>query len=173
MEHKLSELTYKVVAITEIEPFDTNECIDWAIEMMELGYETPNLLMLASFSKPTSYFEIINYVENTVKELGLEMKNRDDAILSYASYYVHKIVKKEKIREKLADLYKFCLERDFEDLVYDFYLLYWAWDQFDSEDSELNHYWKGARKDNIEQIVITEATKWIAAYNERYLQQPK
>jgi len=173
MNKPISELTYKIVALTEIEPFDTNECIDWAIEMMELGHESPTLFMLASFSKPTSYFEIIDYVRNTIKELGLEMKNGDDAVISYVSYSVQQIIKKEKIRKNLTDLYKFCLRRDFDNLVYNFYLLYWAWDQLDYEDDNNNHYWEGVTRDNIEQIVVNEAIKWIETYSKNYEQQSK
>ena len=171
MTKVISELTYKIVAFTEIQPVDTNESIDWAIEMMELGFESPTLHMLAGFSKPTNYFEVIDYVTDTVKELGLEMKNGDDAILSYASYYVHQIAKSQKVRENLTDLYNFCQMRDYEDFVYDFYLLYWAWDDLDYEDNEHNHYWEGARRTNIDKIVIDEANKWIQKNKEHYAQQ--
>lgn len=36
-------MTYKIVVFPEIQQVDTNESIDWAIEMMELGYESPTL----------------------------------------------------------------------------------------------------------------------------------
>lgn len=101
----ISELTYKIVAYTEIQEVDTNESIDWAIEMMELGFESPTLHMLASFNKPTNYCEVIDYVTDTIKELGLEMKNGKEATLSYASYYVHKIAKSQKVKENLTNLY--------------------------------------------------------------------
>lgn len=166
----ISELTYKIVAFEEIQQVDTNESIDWAIEMMELGYESDSLFMLAGFNKPTNYFEVIDYVKDTVSELGLQMKTGDDATLSYASYYVNQIAKKEGIRENLTELYKFCQMRDYEDLVYDFYLLYWAWDDLDYEDNEYNHYWDGARRSNIEQIVVQEAKMWIEKNEENYAQ---
>ncbi|MFK7952854.1 MAG: hypothetical protein AB8B73_08400 [Ekhidna sp.] len=168
---QISNLTYKIVAFPEIQQVDTNESIDWAIEMMELGYESPTLFMLASFNKPTNYFEVIDYVKDAAKELKLEMKTGEAGILSYASYYVHQIAKGEKVRENLTELYKFCQIRDYEDLVYDFYLLYWAWDQLDYEDSEHNHYWDGATRSNIQQIVVEEANQWIKRNREHYAQQ--
>lgn len=167
----ISELTYKIVAFAEIQQVDTNESVDWAIEMMELGYESPTLCMLAGFSKPTNYFEVIGYVSDTVKELGLEMKNGDEAILSYASYYVYQIAKGQKVRENLIELYKFCQMRDYEDLVYDFYLLYCAWEELDYEDNEHNYYWEGARRVNIEKVVIDVAKKWIEKNEKHYSQQ--
>lgn len=171
MNRQISELTYKIVAFPEIQQIDTDECIDWALEMMELGYESPTLHMLASFNKPTNYFEVIDYVTNTIQELGLEMKNGDDAVLSYASYYVHQIAKGENVRDNLTKLYKFCQMRDYEDLVYDFYLLYWAWDDLDYDDNDYNNYWNGARRSNIETIVVDEAKKWIEMNLKHYAQQ--
>lgn len=170
MTRPISELTYKIVAFPEIQQIDTNESIDWAMEMMELGYESPTLYMLASFNKPTNYFEVIDYVTNTIKELGLEIKSGDDAVLSYASYYVHQIAKGENVRDNLTELYKFCQMRDYEDLVYDFYLLYWAWDDIDYDDTHPNHYWNGATKENVEQLVVDEAIKWIEKNKKHYAQ---
>lgn len=62
MTKPISELTYKIVAYPEIQQVDTNESIDWAIEMMELGSENMTLYMLASFNKPTNFCEVIDYV---------------------------------------------------------------------------------------------------------------
>lgn len=98
------------------------------------------------------------------------MKTGDAGILSYASYYVHQIAKGEKVRENLTELYKFCQMGDYQDLVYDFYLLYWAWEDLDYEDNEYNHYWSGAIRKNIEQIVIDESKKWIEKNLEHYAQ---
>lgn len=170
MNKPISELTYKIVAFPEIQRVDTNESIYWAVEMMELGYNSPTLYMLAGINKPTNYFEVIDYVTDTVSELGLEMKSGDNATLSYASFYVHQISKAKEIRRNLTELYKFCQMRHYEELVYDFYLLYWAWDDLDYEDNEYNHYWYGARRENIEQIVIDVAKKWIEENKKHYAQ---
>ena len=173
MTKPISELTFKIVAFPEIQQMDTNEGIDWAIEMMELGYESQSLFMLASFNKPTNYFEIIGYIINTVHELGLEMKNGDDAVLSYAGYYVLQIAKGLNVRANLAELYKFCQRRNYENLVYDFYLLYWAWDDLDYEIAEFNPYWNGAKRENIEKIVIEIANKWIEKNKKHFAQKCK
>ncbi|MEL6676859.1 MAG: hypothetical protein AAFR61_31915 [Bacteroidota bacterium] len=169
----ISELTYKIVAFAEIKQVDTNESIDWANEMMELGYESPTLFMLAGFNKPTHYFEVIDYVTDSVRELGLEMKKGEEAILSYASYFLLQIAKSHKVRENLTALYEFCQMKDYKDMVYDFYLLYWAWNDLDYEDNEFNHYWGGARRANIEKLVIDEAKEWIEKHKKHYaLQNP-
>ena len=151
MSKPISELTYKVVAFSEIQQVDTNDGIDWAIEMLELGYESRTLGMLASIKKPSNDFEVIDYVKNAVEELGLKLRNGDDAILSYASYYVNQIVREENIRENLNKLYKFCKSKDYED-------------------TGNNHYWDGARRNNIGRIVVDEAKKWVEKNRKRYAQ---
>ena len=42
----ISDLTYKVVTLSEVVQLDPKEFIDWAVEMLEFGYETPNVLGL-------------------------------------------------------------------------------------------------------------------------------
>ena len=161
MTKPISDLTYKILAFPEIQLTDSDEGVDWAMEMVELGHECPTLLMLAGLNKPTNHFEIIDYLKAATQELGLKLKSGDEATLSYASFYIQKIAKGKNIRENLTELYKFCQARDYEGLVYNFYLLYWAWDQLDHEDNGHNHYWEVARKSNIVKIVVDEAKKWI------------
>jgi hypothetical protein len=155
----ISELTYIVVAHTGVQPINTNLCIDWAIEMMELGYETPSLLMLSSFSKSekyyTSYFEIIEYLNDSIKELGLELKVKEDAVLSFSSYYIKRIAEKNSVRENLKVVYKLHLN-DFDKSISDFCLLYWAWQDIDYG-LEQNGYWQGVNTANIEETVINVA----------------
>ena len=70
----ISYLTYKVVAFSQIPDFDTDGSIDWAIDMVELGYNTPSLLMLAGLTKPTNYFHAIEYLKAALNELNLQVK---------------------------------------------------------------------------------------------------
>jgi len=168
MSKPISDLTYKIVALSEPQQFDTNDCIDWAVEMIELGYESPTLYMLASFYKPTNYAEVIDYVKEAVKELGLEMKTGKEAILSYASYYVHQIAKGEKVRENLNKLYA-CSQQEIreEDFLFDFCLLYWAWDDYD-DNYDHSPYWDKEEGENFEKVVIEKAKEWIEQNKKHY-----
>lgn len=166
-----SELTYKVVAYQEIGQMNTNEYIDWAIEMIELGYDTPNLLMLASCDRPATYFEVEPYLKPAIKELGLKPLKGESGILSYSSFYIQKIADRENVRKNLYEIYNFCQTRDYEGVIYDFYLLYWAWDQIVYDDTNNNHYWEGVNKQNIEETVIQVAKRWIQKNKKNYTQQ--
>ncbi len=167
----ISDLTYKVVALSEVIQLDPNECVDWAIEMLELGYETPNLLILAGCDKTIAYVEIKPYLESAANELGLKLKIGDDGVISYSYYFIKEISLGKKVRPNLAELYKFCQQRDYEGIVYDFYLLYWAWDQIDYDDTNQNHYWEGTNKENIEKTVVRVANDWLNENKEHYIQR--
>jgi len=166
---KISDLTYKVVAFSEISSFDTDECVDWATEMIFLGHETPSLLILAGLNKPTNYFEVVDYLPEVLSSLNLTQKRGDEATISYCSYYINKIASSDNIRNNLANVYKFCQDKDYEGLVYDFYLLYWAWDDIDYG-NQYSPYWESANRDNIEEIVVDTANKWIEENKQHYTQ---
>jgi hypothetical protein len=169
----ISDLTYKVVAYAVAPPhFNTDECVDWAIEMLQLGHETETLLMLAALSKPTNYFETIDYLKRSLKELKLEEKTGDKGIASYSKFFIHKLAKGENMKENLKNVRIYCETNGYEESIHDFYLLYWAWDDLDyGIESQL--YWPGADKSNIEQIVMETARKWIAENEKHFAQQLK
>ena len=159
MKKFLSDLTYKVVAFQDLSEIQTKEIIKWAIEMIELGYESDNLFMLASFEKESNFFEIQEYLKKTLSELKLTPKKENDAYVSFSYYYLLKISKNIEVKENLIALYNYCQKWNFEENIFDFYLLYWAWDDFDY--FEYSHYWHEATKDNIQNLVIEKAKEWI------------
>ncbi len=166
---KISDLTYKVVAFPEIQNFNTDECVDWALEMVFLGHDTQTLLMLAGNAKPTNYFQTVDYLKQALKELNLEVLYGDKAILSYSSYYIKKISQSENIRENLKKVYQLRQSRNYEQSIYNFYLLYWAWDDFDYG-NEYSPYWENANSRNIQTIVVDTAIKWLAENQIHYAQ---
>jgi len=166
---QLPDLTYQVVAYTEVPDFNTNICVDWAFEMIAAGYDTPSLLILAGLNKPTNYFQTIEYLNAALKELRLEVKTGDEGVVSYSSYFIKQMAKGEKVKENLKKVYKYCQSHDYESSIYDFYLLYWAWDDLDYG-NEYQCYWEGANKDNIEAIVVKTAKDWLIV-NEKYFVQ--
>lgn len=160
----ITDLTYKMIAYTAIKEFNTDECIDWALELVELGCESHNLLILAGLSKPTNYFETIDYLEKSFKELSIVPKENEDAIISYCFFYINEMSKGLHLKRNLALIYKFCMDHGYDKNVYDFYLLHWAWDDFMYGDD--THYWDGATKENIEDIVIKTSIDWIKEFKD-------
>lgn len=166
---KISNLTYKVVAFSEVPEFNMDDAVDWAVEMISLGYESPSLFILAGISKPTNYFEVVDYLKETLEELHLQVKTGDDAVFSYSSYYLEQIANGKNVRRNLERVYEFCQLKDYEKQIYDFKLLYWAWGDLDYGNN-FTDYWPKATKENIEKILMSTAVKWVKENRKHYCQ---
>jgi len=161
----MTDLTYKIIAYKEIANFNTDDCIDWAIELLKNNIETPNLLILAGLSKPTNYFETVSFLEASLHELGIEAAKGEKALIYYCYYYIKRISESVDVRNNLDLICQFCINQNYERNIFDFYLLHWAWDDFDYGNTYTD-YWNTATKDNIEPIVIQTAKDWIIKHFE-------
>lgn len=164
----ISSLTYKVVAYQAVPNFIWDEAVDWALDMIELGFDTESLLILAGLTKPLNYFETVSYLNAAISELGLQFRSGDEGIISYSSFYVNQIAQSIRIRENLGKLSEFVPQVDYPSSIYDFYSLYWAWDDLD--DVDMQWYYDGATLDNIEQLAVAKANQWMQD-NELFYQQ--
>ena len=163
MKTLFTDLTYKIVAFQEITEIKTEEIIQWAIEMVELGNKSENLLMLASFEKDSNFYEVESYLKKTLFELNLISKKGKEALISYSYYYIIKISESTNLKQNLTELYQYCLKWDYEENIFDFYLLYWALCDFEYGE-EYSHYWESANRENINSIIIETAKKWLLKY---------
>ena len=159
---EVSNLTNKILAYKELEDFKMDNSIDWAVEMLQLGYETPSLLILAGISKPTNFFESEKYLIDTINELNLKIPERKEAIFLYCKDIITQIAARENIRKNLYQLYKIAQTINDDKRIFDFYLLYWAWGDFDYG-QEYSHYWEDATSSNIEQVIVDHAQKWLTS----------
>ncbi len=156
--------TYKILAYAS--PYITfhfDEAVDWACEMLGYGYDTPHLLMLAAISKPTGSFECEYYLENAMKELNL--KKVDDTVATIFAVWpeVNRIAKGERVRHYLTMVYQLYSSSQPDDYLFDFALLYWAWDEL--EEMGAQFYWNAdLTLNNIEQEIIEYSKKWIELY---------
>jgi hypothetical protein len=157
----ISPLTNQVIAYSEVPEFDTNCCVDWAIEMIELGYNSENILMLAGLGKPTNYFETIAYLNKALAELGLQPKTGEDGTISYCSYIISNIANGIDVKTNLNRIDKLYFEFTYPDAIYDFYLLWWAWADLDYDKNAYPTYWADATIHNIEHLVINAAKDWL------------
>lgn len=160
----LSSLTHKIVSYPVIANFNTDDCVDWAIEMISLGYESENILILAGLSKPPDYFEAIKYLNAALSELNLQSKSGNDGIVSYGHYLVSLISAGSSVRQSLAEITDISIDTDCRNILFDFRLLNWAWGDLEYG-NPYQHYWEGADINNIEQIAIDVARKWLSVHS--------
>lgn len=144
--------------------FNYDFVVEWAIELIRSGNETPNILMLASFGPPIYALEIRPYIIAVLKDLGLEETQGDEAVLAAIRYYTTEILSGHSTRKNLRTLFDLCNQNDYGFELMPFYLLYYAWD--DLTGGYYNSYYNGATLDNIEAILKKEAENWLAKHHE-------
>jgi hypothetical protein len=156
----ICNLTYKIVAFSEVPCFNADECVDWAMEMISLGHESEHILILAGLTKPVNFFETTDYLRSALKELGLAPKAELDGKKCYCHYLVAQIARGIKVSENMSAIVEYCYLAEDECHVLDFNLLDWA--RCDLEFGNTHQeYWPGATTNTVGEIAIQIAQKWL------------
>ncbi|MGN6476516.1 MAG: hypothetical protein ACTHKV_04770, partial [Flavipsychrobacter sp.] len=155
-----SPLTWKVLGAKY--DLALEEVPTWAYEMMQLGYDTPSLRVLAGISKPISYYYLQPYFEDTLKELAFPVLAKEDAEICYITFYMKQIANGITVKDLLWKLNQEYFNEAWE-YFYSLYYLYNAWQDLDAGYSS-SHYWPSATADNIELHCINEARYWLAEH---------
>ena len=146
--------------------FDYALAVDWAIDLIQQGHETDNVLMLASFSPPYDPLEITPYVTAVLHELALEELDYEKALIAKTHAHLLEILDGQSVKKHLHSLYKLCIQNEFEPNLDCFYYLHHAWEEL--EEMGFNYYYKGVDLGNIEEVLKQEARKWLDDYGLTY-----
>lgn len=147
-----------------------NEDIDeswgeWALEMMEAGYDSDNLYILAGITKPYNQFELQELTDKVIADLNLEISDKSLTIRNYIYYILSTTINEpSKYLFTLREVKDICIGLDMEKEYMDFYLLYFAKD--DLNDSENQWYWDGADRNNIDEIIKEKFKEYIDRIDE-------
>lgn len=156
--------TKAILAFRSLERDIDEQWVDWAVSMMLQNYDTPHLNMLAGISPPFYQPELIPIADKALKELGLDWSDKEKAVRDYIVELLEKMLNGELSKKYvLGEIKDIHVEEDFRDDLYDFYLLYYALD--DLEISEVQWYWKGADRKNIDGIITSVSMNWIQKYS--------
>ncbi len=63
---------------------NAQDSIDWALDLLSQGYESPNLIKLVGLTSPLDHFEIQDYTRRAIRELGLDIPTSVAGIIAYA-----------------------------------------------------------------------------------------
>ena len=144
--------TFRIVKDKVLDKDINESWVDWAIEMIEAGYENLNLYELAGIIRPYNQVELRNLTEKIFDDLSINYKDKEAAIRSYACFIIsNSIDKPENYLSTLLELKSIYLDLDWEKEYSDFYLLYFA--KYDLTNYEDQFYWIGADKENIDDII--------------------
>lgn len=144
--------TYKILKEKAFNSDIDESWVDWAIEMMETGYESDSLYQLAGTLKPYNQFELQVLTTQVLKDLQLDFSDKRKALKNYVYYLItSNLDKPENYYRVLGALRDIYYELDMDVEYQDLALLYWAKD--DLLYADFQHYWEGANRQNIDAII--------------------
>lgn len=153
MNHK--PITNTLFAKKHLQSTMTEEYVQWAIDMLELEFDSKNLRILAGLSNPLNPWEVDHYFELALNDLNISKPNKEEAIKYYSIYLCEQMLNGEISPSN--GLEKFCWiaqELDYPDE-------YMMW--YELEDAVLNincEYfctYKGMNKSNVSSYLLKEA----------------
>lgn len=129
---------------------DSQELVDWAIEKMQQGFESPNLNELAWLYKPLNS-EARELYLNSIEDLNLPISSRSDRLLLRVQILARKIARNEiDTNDGCSTLAEISRELDSPENLSVFELL--AHEQYDHENI-------GITSENIKSDIIEAASK--------------
>lgn len=91
----LEEITLEILAERALTQFDSNKFVDWAVKVLELGYQSENLLILAGLDFDSTE-EREEYFWKSVNDLKLEVEKSEDKLIEkYALTIANKAIRNE------------------------------------------------------------------------------
>ena len=153
--------TVEIAAMRKLNRSVDSRWVDWAVDSLVAGHDTPSLRVLAGESAPFNQFEMGSLVDRVLDELQVPLpKTENDAVIVCATPLVKQLASRDVgIASALSALAHLCIERDYLRDLYCFYSLHFAFD--DLQVVEYQFYWDGATRENIDDIVTQEAKAWI------------
>lgn len=160
--HKVKS-TYKVLVEKSLQGGAIELWKDWALEMMEAGFETEHLILLAGLSPHFNRFQLDDIVNKALKELSLDTMSNDEMIYGYVYYLIDQAFNyKLSTKVVLGTLRDLCRDRDYDNELYNFYYLAYA--QEELEELGVQFYWEDANSTNIDSIINNEFKEWKSKY---------
>ena len=158
MTHSVS--TTEVLAGRALGRTAGQECIDWAIGMLERGFESRSLLMLAGLSPPLNSFETSELRDHALEELQPPELAIDDPVTAFAAEMVREgLANQRSLPDVFAQVTRLAIALGYPSTLMPFYLLHFACE--DLRCSEVQWYWKDATRENIGRIMEEEARRFL------------
>lgn len=134
--------------------------VEWAVEALAAGFDSRSLRILAGLEPPHDPEEIRRLYAAAFVEIGISPLSQEAHIRFFIASVLRGMLSGElgskAALERLADLH---IARGYDRELADFYRLYHA--KWDLESQEVQWYWSGADRSNIEHLIETYAKRWL------------
>jgi hypothetical protein len=156
---KYIKSTSEILAFKSLNRDVDDSWIEWAIQMVLNGHETEHLLILAGASKPYNQFYLQELTLKVFHELAVDFSSQEVVLRNYSAYLVSEALEGTRsYREVLLKLKDICIELDYEKLLFDFYLLFYALEDLEYSDNQ--GYWPNATRKNIQSLITEYFANW-------------
>lgn len=157
-------LTAEIRALRGLERMIDARGVDWALSLLEGGHNEASIAVLAGEMPPFNPFEMNELVDRALKELGIAPHNsREDAANAFASVKVKQYLDEYMSAEQmLAELSALCIELNYLDEIYDFYLFHFGLD--DLKHGEMCFHLPDAYRENIHQLLDDRCRQWLRTH---------
>ena len=143
---------------------DASACVQWAVDALSAGADSPSLRILAGLDPPGDTGEVVDYARKALRELNVAIPTGEAALMAFVREIVSGIVEEpETMGSQLRVLHDLYLAEDSPSHLQPFWLLHFAYCDLMDYPSEPQGYWPGAHRGNIHHVVIEECRKWLAA----------
>jgi len=144
--------TYRILKAKSLNENIDESWVDWAIGMMEAGYESENLYMLAGVTSPYNQFVLQELTDKVLRDLNLDYSDSRTVLDKYAYYLISTSIDQPGTYfDTLRELKNLCLDTGMDSGYMNFYLLYWA--KSDLAEDVVQWYWKDASRDTIDRMI--------------------
>ena len=139
------------------------ECVDWAIGMLERGVESRSLLLLAGLSPPLNHFEVCALRERALAEIEPPELSIADPVMAYVTEIVAVALwDAGALRLAFNRVTSLAIELGYPPELRPFYNLHFA--AQDLLQGDVQWYWPDATRENIDQIMREEAEGFLARH---------
>lgn len=158
--------TYKVLMKKSFNGDIDETWVEWALEMIQAGYESDNLYILAGITRPYYQFELQRLTDKVLADLNLDYENKSLMTRNYIYYIISTAIKKpSRYLSTLKEIKDICVALDMDQEYMDFYTLYFAKDDLD--ELEVQWYWVGADRTNIDSIIDNVFQEYLDRNNSK------
>jgi hypothetical protein len=156
---ELSPTTIAVFARENLKIIRAEEYVEWAIHMLEQGFESYNLCMLAGLVPLLNMFEVQSHFRKSIDELGIVRKSQSEEINDYAIILISGLVDKSISPDTaLPILNKLCVASDYEE-----YFIFYELDdaRLDVNSGHYPHMYPDAYDNDFIEVVSKEAKAYL------------
>lgn len=168
LKHRNKISTALIVLEAVREKLCGQNLVDWAIKMWSTGSENRHLQAIAASMPPYDHFELADLRAKAFRDLGIQVPSLDTAVGLYAveRFSVASWGSDAALTAVVAELHDLCIELDYHEALYGFYMLHCAHEDI-RDRMQYSLHLSEANSSNILSLMRTAMNECIQKYGER------